>query len=156
MTMADIRADGLPAAVESWLERARAAIVARASEYSPPGARPGRPPAERQPVGLSREVRFVFVSDTKDPVRAWKATLVVPPNAGVGTELTLSIVNADGTPVEDGSFRVSGCAVPVKAGRGAVPFEVFVGGLRNVHVALTRRSCPAEGGVLSFFCGEDA
>ena len=156
MTMSDMLVDGLPAAVESWLERARAAIVARASEYSPPGAKPGQPPVERQPIGLSREVRFVFASDTNDPARAWKATLVVPPNAGVGTELALSVVGADDKQVKEGTFRLAGCAIPVKAGKGTLPFEVFVGGLRNVHVALTRRSCPAESGTLSFFCGEDA
>lgn len=153
--MSDMRVDGLPAVVEAWLERARTAIVAQVSKYNPPGAKPGQPPAERQPVGLSREVSFVFVSDTNDPARAWKATLVVPPNAGVGTELALSVVDADDKPVEDGTFRLAGCAVPVKAGRGALPLEVFVGGLRDVHVALTRRSCPAESGALSFFCGED-
>lgn len=155
--MVDIRADGLSAAVASWLDRARVAIVAHASGYSPPGAKPGAPlPSGRQPAGLSREVRFVFTSDTNDSSRAWKATLAVPPDAVVGTELALSVVDADDKPVSEGTFRLAGCAIPVKEGKGSLPFEVFVSGLRNANVSLTRRSCPAESGVLSFFCGEDA
>ena len=156
LTMPDVLGHEIPPALESWLDRMRGAIVACESDYSPPGAKGGQPHEGRQPVGLSREVRFVFTSDTKDPAREWKATLIIPPGARAGTELELSVVDAAGKPVAGGMFRLAGCSIPVKDGKGSLPLEVFVSGLRNVDVSLTRQSCPAESGVLSFFCGEEA
>ena len=82
----------------------------------------------------------MFASDTADPVRAWRATLVVPADAGVGTPLALSVMDATGRPVEDGLFRLAGSVVPVENGRGTIPFELFVGGLKDVRVEFARRN----------------
>lgn len=98
----------------------------------------------------------MFASDTDDPVRAWRATLLVPANAVVGTPLALTVVDAKGQPMAEGTFRLAGCAVPLADGKGSLPFEVFVGGLKDVRVALVRQGCADENGTLVFFDLEDA
>ncbi len=97
----------------------------------------------------------MFASDTEDPVCAWRATLIVPSSAGVGTPLVLFVVDAKGLPVESGTFRLAGCAIPVVDGRGTLPFELFVAGLQDVHVALSRQNRQMESGTLVFFGAEE-
>ena len=98
----------------------------------------------------------MFASDTDDPVRAWRATLLVPANSVVGTPLALTVVDAKGQPVAEGAFRLAGCVIPVSSGKGTLPFELFVGGLKDVCVALVRQGCADESGTLAFFDLEDA
>jgi len=145
-----------PARLADWLDAARRSLVAGMSGYRPPGARPGQSPLAHSPCSPSRDVRFMFASDTDDPVCAWRATLLVPANAVVGTPLALTVVDARGLPVADGAFRLAGCVVPLADGRGSLPFEVFVGGLKDVRVALVRQGRPDENGTLAFFDLEDA
>ena len=145
----------LPAQLAEWLDAARLEMVSGASDYSPPGARPGQTPPRRLPRGPASEVRFMFASDAEDTDRAWRATLIVPSGAGVGTPLALSVVDAMGRPIESGTFRLAGCSIPIAAGRGMILFELFVGGLRDVCVELVRCGCPAEVGTLAFFGPEE-
>ena len=93
----------------------------------------------------------MFVSDTEDPVGGWRAILRVPVGAGVGTQLELRVTDANGRPVAEGTFLLAGCVIPLSDGVGTLPLELFVGGLRDARVSLTRRGGRVEEGALSFF-----
>jgi len=96
------------------------------------------------------EVSFSFVSEgDPDSPGAWKATLVVPPKAGLETVLTLRVEDAKGA--AEGLFRLAGTALPLAAGKAEIPFGIFLAGIRDTHVALRRATGPEIPGTLAFF-----
>ena len=110
---------------------------------------PGAPADVQSP---DEEVCFSFASDgDADDPGAWKATLVVPPKAGPGTELALTVVDASGEPVGEGVFTLSGTALPLVAGRATIPFGIFLAGIKNTDVSFRRAGGSAVRGTLAFF-----
>ena len=107
------------------------------------------PVAVRSP---DEEVRFAFASDgDPDAPDAWRATLVVPPKAGPETLLSLTVEEARGT-CPEGVFTLSGAALPLERGRAAIPFGMFLAGIKNTAVSFRRVGGPDVPGTLSFFC----
>ena len=76
---------------------------------------------------------------------------MVPPNSKVGTLLSIFVYGKDGIPAEEGVLRLAGCAIPVSGGRGEIPFELFVGGVRDSEVSFARKGDAPVPGTLCFF-----
>ena len=137
--------------LDAWLEAAWWHLATHEPAYRAPGARPGREAGTSELRSPEREVRFVFESATGDSGLAWCAELAVPPNSMAGTALQIVVRDGFGQPVENGVLRLSGCAVPIAAGKGTILFEMFVGGVRHTRVSLDRDGCVSVPGTLTFF-----
>ena len=118
---------------------------ALAAGVSAPAASPVQSPNE--------EVRFSFASDgAPDAPGAWRATLVVPPKAGPETMLSLTVEDVGGARCGEGVFTLSGTALPLVEGRTAIPFGVFLAGIKNTAVSFRPAGGRAVPGTLAFFC----
>ena len=107
--------------------------------------------AAQPPVAPDEEVRFAFASETTDDdADAWRAELRVPPKATSDTMLTVKVCNAANQPA-DGTFSLSGCALPIVEGTAEIPFGLFLAGIQNTDVALRRPGKGAVAGRLLFF-----
>ena len=52
--------------------------------------------------------------------------------------------------VPEGVFSVAGCKIPLQDGKGGILFDLFLGGIRNAAVGLTRPDGSVECGRLMF------
>lgn len=108
-------------------------------------------PAARLPAAVKapdEPVTFVFASDgDADAPDAWRAELAVPPGATADTQLSLKV---DGRDVA-GTFRLSGVALPLLDGTAEIPFGVFLAGIKDTDVSLSRPGGGTVKGRLLFF-----
>jgi len=96
-----------------------------------------------------KDITFVFGSHpTKDPKMRWRASLHFPPGATAGTVLHITLVDGEGTPVEDATFEFAGHSLPVARGHAEIPYADFVAGRHSVPLWLHRiGSYPIPGGL---------
>lgn len=108
-------------------------------------------PAAKPPVEVKspdEPVTFVFLSDCDaDAPEAWRAELTVPPGATVDTELVLDVIGKD----VNGVFKLSGMALPLSDASARIPFGVFLAGIKDTDVSLTRPDAEPVKGKLLFF-----
>ena len=95
------------------------------------------------------DVTFVFVSGD-GARRGWRAKLDVPAGADADTPLDLFVTDGEDKAVDGGIFRIAGVALPLVAGRSAIPFGMFLSGMKETKVSLTFEDGLAEGGSLAF------
>ena len=93
-------------------------------------------------------VTFVFASEgDADAPEAWRAELAVPPGATADTQLALKVSGKDVA----GTFKLSGVALPLLDGAAEIPFGVFLTGIKDTDVSLSRPGVGAVKGRLLFF-----
>ena len=98
------------------------------------------------------DVRFVFVSEEDvGPNDVWRAELEIPGTATGSDPLGIWISGRDGKPAGDGVFAIAGAVIPVEGGRGEIPFDLFLGGIRNSAVSFRRQDGAPVTGNLIFF-----
>ena len=108
-------------------------------------------PAAKSPAPVKspdEPVTFVFASegDAEAP-DAWRAELAVPPGATADTQLALKVSGKDVA----GTFKLSGVALPLLDGAAEIPFGVFLTGIKDTDVSLSRPGAGAVKGRLLFF-----
>ncbi len=108
-------------------------------------------PAAKAPASVKapdEPVTFVFASEgDSDAPEAWRAELSVPPGATGDTMLALKVVGKD----VSGVFKLSGVALPLSDAAAEIPFGVFLAGIKDTDVFLSRPGCDAVKGKLLFF-----
>lgn len=113
---------------------------------SPPGAKAA------EPVSPDEEVTFVFISDlTATDGEAWRAELKVPPAATAESQIDIKVTDSSGKDVTDGVLRVSGVSVPLSANGAKLPFSLFLAGIKDTDVRLSRAGGAPVRGRLAFF-----
>ena len=73
-----------------------------------------------------------------------------PPKATADTMLTIVVRDAANNP-EEGVFSISGCALPITGGSAEIPFGLFLAGIQNTDVGLSRPKGGKVAGRLLFF-----
>ena len=138
---------------KAFADRRRLAFVRRPVGYALAAAAPDSVPEEgKEPDEPREEVRFVYASvDTADSASFWRAELVVPPNAEPETMLNVRVTGAGRHTVSGGTLRLSGCALPLEAGCATLPFALFLDGIRDTDVSLSRPGAGPVAGRLLFF-----
>ena len=138
--------------LDAWCERMQQAIVSAPVQWRLAAAGGVLPPLNpsRTPVAPEEPVRFVFASKSDRPGRAWRAELTVPPKATVGTMLDIRVSGLGIDAVPDGVLAIAGCKVPLQGGEGGILFDLFLGGIRNSTVSLSRPDGSVECGRLMF------
>lgn len=147
----------------SW-DRLRAFVAARLErisggldDFALAAARNGvAPSAEGDTAADAGEpVMFVFVSEaSEDPAErrfAWRAEMILPPDAAVGAMLPIHIHDRTGEPVAEGSFKVAGVILPVLNGCAEIPYGMFLSGLRDASVELVTTEGGRSPGTLALF-----
>lgn len=138
--------------LEAWCERMQQAIVSAPVQWrlaAAGGVLPPPRPSE-SPESPEETIRFVFASRSERPGKAWRAELTIPPNASVGTMLDIRVTGLGVDAVPEGVFSVAGCKIPLRDGKGGILFDLFLGGIRNAEVGLTRPDGSVERGRLMF------
>lgn len=139
--------------LEVWCGRMQQRIIAAPTEWrlaAAGGILPPLKPETAAPESPDETVRFVFASVSERPGRAWRAELTVPPKATVGTILDIRVTGLGIDAVPEGVFSVAGCKIPLQDGKGGILFDLFLGGIRNAAVGLTRPDGSVECGRLMF------
>ena len=138
--------------LEAWCERMQQAVLAAPVSWRLAAAGGVLPPLSpsRTPVAPEEPVRFVFASKSDRPGRAWRAELTVPPKATVGTMLDIRVSGLGIDAVPEGVLAIAGCKVPLQGGEGGILFDLFLGGIRNSTVSLSRPDGSVECGRLMF------
>lgn len=114
---------------------------------SPPGAK-----STAEPVSPDEEVTFVFISDLNAAEdEAWRAELKVPPSATAESPVDIKVTDSSGRNVTDGVLRVSGVSVPLGENGAKLPFSLFLAGIKDTDVRLSRAGGPSVRGRLAFF-----
>lgn len=126
------------------------AAVSAVNDYALAAAPQTRHVPAGTPVAPPEDVTFVFASDTEEVGRAWRAELTVPANATAGTLLNLKVSGLGGDVAPQGVFCLSGANLPLFNGESAIPFEIFLTGIRNAEVSLKRPGGFCEQGQLMF------
>lgn len=108
-------------------------------------------PAAQAPAAVKapdEPVTFVFASEgEEDAPGAWRAELSVPPGATADTSLALKVQGRDIA----GVFTLSGIKLPLVDGAAEIPFGVFLAGIKDTDVALSRPGGERVKGKLLFF-----
>ena len=108
-------------------------------------------PAEKVPSAVKapdEPVTFVFASEgEEDAPEAWRAELAVPPGATSATPLALKVRGRDVA----GVFTLSGVNLPLVDGAAEIPFGVFLAGIKDTDVSLSRPGGDMVKGRLLFF-----
>ena len=139
--------------LEAWCERMQQRIVAAPVEWrlaSAGGILPPLKPAVAAPESPDETVRFVFASVSERAGRAWRAELTIPSKATVGTMLSIRVSGLGIDAVPDGVLSLAGCKIPLVRGEGGILFDLFLSGIRNADVSLSRPDGSVEGGRLMF------
>ena len=138
--------------LEAWCERMQQAVLATPVSWRLAAAGGVLPPLNpsHTPVAPEEPVRFVFASKSDRPGRAWRAELTVPPKATVGTMLDIRVSGLGIDAVPEGVLAIAGCKVPLQGGEGGILFDLFLGGIRNSTVSLSRPDGSVECGRLMF------
>ena len=104
---------------------------------------------KKAPCSPEEEVRFVYAGG--GDVDYWRAELLIPPVAGPDTMLDVRVTGRGGASIDDGTLRLSGCALPLSEGSASLPFSLFLDGLSDTYVSLARVGRkPIEGRLLFF------
>ena len=105
-------------------------------------------PAAASVKAPDEPVTFVFASEgDEDAPGAWRAELAVPPGATAETPLTLKVGGRDVA----GVFALSGVKLPLVDGAAEIPFGVFLAGIKDTDVSLSRPGGDMVKGRLLFF-----
>ena len=138
---------------KAFAERRRLAFVRRPVEYALAAASADSVSKEGRELGEPcEEVRFVYASvDTVDSASFWRAELVIPSNAEPETMLKVRVTEAGRHVVSNGTLRLSGCTLPLEAGCATLPFALFLDGIRDTDVSLSRPGAEPIAGRLLFF-----
>ena len=108
-------------------------------------------PAAKAPAAVKapdEPVTFVFASEgEEDAPGAWRAELSVPAGATADTSLALKVQGRDIA----GVFTLSGIKLPLVDGAAEIPFGVFLAGIKDTDVALSRPGGERVKGKLLFF-----
>jgi len=138
--------------LDAWCERMQQAILASTTGWRLAAAGGTLPPLRptAAPESPEETVRFVFVSRSERPGRAWRAELTVPPKATVGTMLPIRVSGLGIDAVPDGVLALAGCQIPLRDGEGGILFDIFLSGIRNASVSLRRPDGTVEDGRLMF------
>lgn len=108
-------------------------------------------PAAKAPAAVKapdESVTFVFASEgEEDAPGAWRAELSVPPGATADTSLALKVQGRDIA----GVFTLSGIKLPLVDGAAEIPFGVFLAGIKDTDVSLSRPGGERVKGKLLFF-----
>jgi len=108
-------------------------------------------PAAKAPATVKapdEPVTFVFASEgEEDAPGAWRAELSVPPGATANTSLALKVQGRDIA----GVFTLSGIKLPLVDGAAEIPFGVFLAGIKDTDVSLSRPGGERVKGKLLFF-----
>lgn len=104
-------------------------------------------------AGLDEEVRFYYASLIgTDDDKAWFVELTVPAKAVVGTKLEIKVGDRVRRPIPKGTIQIAGKVLAFSDGRAELPYEDFLAGVRNPHVAVRREGTSAAvPGRLLFF-----
>lgn len=104
-------------------------------------------------AGLDEEVRFYYASLVgTDDDKAWFVELTVPAKAVVGTKLEIKVGDRVRRPIPKGTIQIAGKVLAFSDGRAELPYEDFLAGVRNPHVAVRREGTSAAvPGRLLFF-----
>ena len=145
------------ATLEQRLEAFRSARLAGLFSAAPRGvavaaAQAGSKAAPSEPCSPDEEVTFVFMSDFNAlPEESWRAELKVPPSATAESEIDVKVTDANGETVTEGTLRVAGVSIPLGAGTAKLPFSLFLAGIKDTDVRLTRNGLQSVRGRLAFF-----
>ena len=139
--------------LDAWCERMQHRIVAAPVEWrlaSAGGILPPLRPEVATPESPAETVGFIFASVSERPGKAWRAELTIPPKATVGTMLSIRVSGLGIDAVPDGVLSLAGCKIPLSNGEGGILFDLFLSGIRNADVSLSRPDGSVEGGRLMF------
>lgn len=141
------------ARVNAFVAARRLSFVTRPVEYAMAAApAAATTSAEAAPSGLNEEVRFVFAAEgSVGAAEFWRAELTIPPNAAPETMLPVRVTGYDRMAVPDGLLRLAGCVLPLTDGCAALPFSLFLDGIRDTNVSLCRPDAEPVAGRLLFF-----
>ena len=93
------------------------------------------------------EEKVVMTADEAAFIDRFVAELAVPPGATSDTQLALKVRGKDVA----GTFRLSGVALPLLDGAAEIPFGVFLTGIKDTDVSLSRPGVGTVKGRLLFF-----
>ena len=139
--------------LEVWCGRMQQRIIAAPVEWrlaAAGGLLQPLKPETAAPESPDETVRFVFASVSARPGKAWRAELTVPPKATVGTMLAVRVSGLGIDAVPEGVLSLAGCKIPLANGEGGILFDLFLSGIRNAEVSLSRPDGSVEGGRLMF------
>jgi len=139
--------------INAFVAARRLSFVRRPVEYSMAAApAAGATSTEATSSGLNEEVRFVFAAEGyAGDAEFWRAELTIPPNAAPETMLSVRVTGCDRMAVPDGTLRLAGCMLPLTDGCAALPFSLFLDGIRDTDVSLRRPDAEPVAGRLLFF-----
>ncbi len=106
-------------------------------------------PSAGEDAAPAEDVTFVFASGA-GAERGWRVSLRVLAAADADTPLDITAEDGEGRPVDGGTLRLAGVALPVVAGRTAIPLGMFLSGMKEPKVTLTFADGLEEGGTLAF------
>lgn len=104
---------------------------------------------ETAPCSPDEEVHFVYAGG--DEADYWRAELEIPPVAGPETMLNVRVTGRGDVPAGQGTLRLAGCLLPLSDGAAALPFSLFLDGLRDTDVSFARVGGKPVAGRLLFF-----
>lgn len=138
--------------LEKWLtERQKAMFEESEGEMRLAAAARG---AQAKPQAIKtpdETVTFVFSSlDGTDDAGKWRAEITVPPMTSIDSSLSVTVCDCAGERVEEGVLRLAGISLPLKRGAAEMPFGLFLAGIRDTDVHLTRNGAQVKG-ALAFF-----
>ena len=105
--------------------------------------------AEAVPCSPDEEIHFVFAGGGEADY--WRAELAIPPSAGPETMLNVCVTGRGNVPAGQGTLRLAGCLLPLSDGTTALPFSLFLDGLRDTDVSFARVGGKPVAGRLLFF-----
>lgn len=141
--------------LDRWCAEMQARIFESPIEWSlaaAGGILPTFEPKKKAPPPKSPNemVRFVFASESDKPGKAWRAELSIPPEATVGTMLSVKVSGLGVDSVPEGVLTLAGCNIPLVSGEGGILFDLFLNGIRTPGISLTRPDGTSEPGRLMF------
>ena len=140
--------------LQEFVTARRLSFVSAPVEYALAAAPEGAaaPEAESCAGSPGEEVRFVFAAEDKAGRDGfWRAELTIPPQARPETMVGICVTGADRMPVGGGTLKMAGCALPLEGGRAEMPFSLFLDGIRDTDVSLSRPGADPVAGRLLFF-----
>ena len=141
--------------LERWCAKMQSRIFESPIEWSLAAAGGILPKFEpkagvQTPKSPAETVRFVFASASGEPGKAWRAELLIPPEATLGTIIPVKVTGLGIDSVPEGVLTLAGCKIPLVNGEGGILFDLFIGGIRTPGVSLTRPDGTSESGKLMF------
>jgi len=136
--------------IRKFVSARRMAFLAEPVRYSLAAA-PASAAGAAAPRAPSEEVRFVFAADGASAAEAWRAELVIPADAAPETMLGVTVTGGGSIPVADGTLRLAGCSLPLEGGSAQLPFSLFLDGICDTDVSLSRAGGRPVAGRLLFF-----